>query len=257
MLHALSEVTQFESDISHLLHILDYECGLGCDPSIQVPPKLAEAYRRAVARSRGIPAIRALTEWAIGILGSRLPDESCVQMYMAYKQLQDGSEDGAYNALAAATRATVLETPYADLTLAQAAATACLVSTLMDIADRMVAGMTPDLSIRPNIIKATDELWVLASGDGDIEALANTLSRFYYLYGYRLGDPTNTTVESIRVLMAPDHQNGDLPGFVVALWAAARDHLRPLNDAIVSKLAVLNAEYEMKRPFIEAELGLH
>jgi len=126
----------------------------------------------------------------------------------------------------------------------------------MDIADYMVAGMTCDLSIRSNVVEVTDKMWTLASGDGGVDGLLDVLSRFFYLYDYKLGDPKATTVESIRALMMPNHANGDLPGFVVATWAAEHGQLVTLNDSIVAEVTVMNAEYAMKQPFVEMELRL-
>jgi hypothetical protein len=257
MQQQLQEVEQFENQVAQMLDLLDYE--YGCKkrgPEVDIPPALAETYRRCIVQSRGVPAIRELTEWAIGILGSKLPDEACAQLFTAHKHLQERSEDGAYNALIAAIQATVLETPYADLTLTEAAAAACLVSTLMDMADLIVAGISADLSIRANAIKPTKDLWSLADGNGDLDALVEVLSRFFHIHGYKLGNPRDTTAEAIRALMEPDHQNGDLPGFMVAIWAATHGHLPALNESIVPRLAAMNAEYERKRPFIEAELNI-
>jgi len=256
MQHELDAVQQFKSDVSSLLGILDYEYGLGFDAAAKVPPQLTEAYRRALVRSRGLPAIRALTEWALGILGAKLPDEAGAQLYTAYEQLHGGSEDGAYDALTRATSATVLLTSYCDLSLTEAAAATCLVSASMDIADYMVAGMTCDLSIRCNVIEVSANVWALANGEGSIDGILGMLSRFFCLHDYKLGVPQDASIESIRSLLMPNHQNGDLPGFVIAMWAAEHGQLVTLNESITAAVTLKNAKYAMKRRFIEMELGL-
>ena len=253
----LHEVEEFESQVAKMLDLLDYEYGSRKrDPEIDIPPALTETFRRCLVRSRGLPAIRELTEWVVGILGSKLPDEVLVQLYKAHDALLEGAESDTYNALEQAVLVTVSDIEYADLTLAEAVTLTCLVSKLVDLADHVVAGMSSDLSVRMNVVSPNPNIRDLASGQGELADLVDILARFFFIHRRMLPVPAAVTVQELRARIALTRRSGDLPGLVIALWAATNGHLATIGGAIGATLELMIAEYEKKRPFIEAELRI-
>ncbi len=255
MQQQLHEVEQFESQVAQMLDLLDYEYGSRMrDPEIDVPPALTETFRRCIVRSRGVPAIRELAEWAVENIGDKLPDEAFIQLHTAYRALLDGAESDTFNALELAAMATVRDINYGQLTLTEVAATACLVSKLVALADHVVAGITSDLSARTNVVTATDKLWDLAQGEGELNDLVDLLARFFFLRRKSLGEPTTVSANQVWTLLAQARHSCDLPGFVVAIWAAINGHLVTLSETLEATLNAMIAERENKRPLIEAEL---
>jgi hypothetical protein len=255
MQQQLHEVGEFESQVSQMLDLLDHEYGnRKRDSEIDIPPALTETYRRCVVRSRGIPAIRELAEWAVRVLGGNLPDEAVVQLYAAYKALADGAERDTFNALELAAMAIVRDINYGQLTLSEVAAAACLISKLVALADHVVAGITSDLSVRTNILVATDKLWDLARGEGALNDLVALLARFFFLRRKSLGQPATVSANQLWTQHLQARHSGDLPGFVLAIWAAINGHLVTLGDKLVAALDAMTAERENKRILIEAEL---
>lgn len=256
MTNELYQVELFEIQVVRALELQDYE--FGCrdrDPEIDIPGLLSETYLRRVVMSRGRPAIRELTEWSVQTLGGKLPNETLVQLHLAYEALRRGADDNTHDALELASLSLVSDLDYQSLRLTEVAACACLSAKLTTLADHVVAGMSCDLRSRSNVIIPGDEVWGLISGDGELTDLVDILVRFFWLVGSALPEPQLVTVEQLRAQIVPRRDYGELPGFIAALWAATNGHLETLGNEIAAGLAVLTTEYELKRPMIEAQLG--
>lgn len=258
MIQELFLVDLFETQVAHMLELQDYEYHCGDrDPEVQVAPHLSETYRRCVVQSRGVPAIRELTAWAVRTLGPKLSPEVPSKLQFAQEALRDGEESNAYDALELAALSMVQDLNYRDLILKEMAVCACFASKLIAIADHVVASISSDLDARCNVVTPGEGVWNLIGGDGVLGDLVDILVRFFWLTRAAMPEPQFATVEQIRAQITLRGHCGELPGFAVALWAATHGHLGTLGNEAAAGLAALARQYELKHSTIEAQLGLH
>jgi hypothetical protein len=225
---------------------------IALDRTLGVPSIAQEVVRQAlqrrehVLRSTGIETLSAIRDWVKQHPKTRAPKNFTNDIDEACRMIKRMNYEASAIILEESAEALVRDLDYRALSLQETALVSSFVAEMIGIAEALEALGARHLTIASRDIRADDALWRAANGKASMGDLVPLVAEVFCHCGDKLCSPNRTTLADLRNVMLEGVDYTDIPGFAVAMWAAANKQLIALNKSILETVAGLT-EIEVMR----------